>query len=189
MSDSLCNSCGSGEHKTLNNILHAFLGETNASARYTAFAAKAKADGYPAVASLFSASAISEKIHAGRHARVAMFLGKKPEATPKPVEVADVVTMLTISYEDESEEATVMYPRFIEEAKAEEQRTAIVSFHGSMKTEIEHARLCKEALENLEEWKKARAFFVCAMCGWTTEGPRPSSCPVCSNADSGFLDF
>ncbi|MDD3586750.1 MAG: hypothetical protein PHQ75_06165 [Thermoguttaceae bacterium] len=85
--------------------------------------------------------------------------------------------------------ADFMYPEFIKEAKAEEQRTAIVSFHGSMQTEIEHARLCKEALENLEEWKKARAFFVCSMCGWTTEGPRPGSCPVCSNADSGFLDF
>ncbi len=132
MSDCQCHHCGSGENKTLNNILHAFLGETNASARYTVFAAKAKAEGYPAVASLFSACAISEKIHAGRHARVAMFLGKKPEATPQPVDAADVPTMLTISHQDESYEADFMYPEFIKEAKAEEQRTAIVSFHGSM---------------------------------------------------------
>jgi rubrerythrin len=55
---------------TVQNLLAAFEGESNAHAKYTAFAAKADEDGLHGAASLFRAAARAEQIHAANHARV-----------------------------------------------------------------------------------------------------------------------
>ena len=66
--------------KTLVNLETAFNGESNAQARYLAFAKKADADGLPPVASLFRAAARAEEIHAANHAKVIRALGGVPQA-------------------------------------------------------------------------------------------------------------
>ena len=53
--------------QTLKNLLAAFNGESNASARYAAFAVKADEEGYLKVASLFRAASRAEQIHAANH--------------------------------------------------------------------------------------------------------------------------
>ena len=55
---------------TIANLLAAFDGESNANAKYVAFATKADADGWHGAASLFRAAAQAEQIHAANHARV-----------------------------------------------------------------------------------------------------------------------
>jgi rubrerythrin len=55
---------------TVRNLLSALEGESNANAKYNAFAIKADADGLRGAASLFRAAARAEHIHAGNHARV-----------------------------------------------------------------------------------------------------------------------
>ena len=54
---------------TLDNLQEAFNGESNANARYLAFAQKADEDGYGEVASLFRAAAKAEEIHANKGVR------------------------------------------------------------------------------------------------------------------------
>jgi rubrerythrin len=54
----------------LANLLDAFNGESNAHARYLSFAAKADAEGWHGIASLFCAAAYAEHIHAANHARI-----------------------------------------------------------------------------------------------------------------------
>ena len=49
---------------TIHNLLAAFEGESNAHAKYTAFAAKAGEDGLHGAASLFRAAARSEQVAA-----------------------------------------------------------------------------------------------------------------------------
>jgi len=51
--------------KTIDNLKAAFAGESQANRRYTAFAKKAEADGYPNVARLFRAAAAAELCPAG----------------------------------------------------------------------------------------------------------------------------
>jgi hypothetical protein len=53
--------------RTLQNLQTAFNGESNAHARYLAFAVKADQEGYGGVASLFRAAARAEEIHAANH--------------------------------------------------------------------------------------------------------------------------
>ena len=54
---------------TLDNLQAAFNGESNANARYLAFAKKADEEGYGQVASLFRAAARAEEIHAANARR------------------------------------------------------------------------------------------------------------------------
>ena len=65
---------------TIDNLQTAFNGESNASARYLAFAKKADEEGYGEVASLFRAAAKAEEIHARNHAEVIEKLGSTPVA-------------------------------------------------------------------------------------------------------------
>src|SRR5664280_286035 len=66
--------------KTIENLKAAFNGESTASAKYAAFAEKAKAEGFDTVAVMFLATSKSEAIHAGNHKKVLEKLGEKIEA-------------------------------------------------------------------------------------------------------------
>ena len=66
--------------KTLDNLQAGFNGESNAHARYLAFAEKAGQEGYGEVASLFRAAAKAEEVHAANHAGVIKTLGGTPQA-------------------------------------------------------------------------------------------------------------
>ena len=55
---------------TLDNLSAAFAGESQANRKYLAFAEKAKAEGYPAIAKLFRAAEAAETVHAHAHLRV-----------------------------------------------------------------------------------------------------------------------
>ena len=66
--------------KTLQNLQAAYNGESNAHARYLAFAEQADREGYPQVAVLFRAAARAEEIHLTNHAAVIRQLGATPKA-------------------------------------------------------------------------------------------------------------
>jgi rubrerythrin len=74
---------------TLENLQAAFNGESNARAKYLAFAAKADEEGYAPVASLFRAAAAAEAIHAESHARVIKKMGATPVANITKVSALD----------------------------------------------------------------------------------------------------
>ena len=81
--------------KTLENLPAAFQGESNAAAKYTAFAIKADADGWRGAASLFRAAARAEQIHAINHARGIKQLGG--EAT-KSQHIAKATNLLKTNH-------------------------------------------------------------------------------------------
>ena len=64
--------------KTVENLQTAFDGESNANAKYLAFAKKADEEGYLMVASLFRAAARAEEIHKNNHADVIKKMGAEP---------------------------------------------------------------------------------------------------------------
>jgi rubrerythrin len=66
---------------TLANLQTAYEGESNARAKYTAFAVKAVEEGFMDVASLFRAATRAEQIHAENHARVIRKFGADPKCT------------------------------------------------------------------------------------------------------------
>ncbi len=175
-----------GLETTLNNLQAAFNGESNACARYAAFAIKADEEGFHKVASLFRAASRAEQIHAANHAAVIRKLGGTPEKHIEKVDVKSTAENLKVAIAGEEYERDVMYPRFIAEAEAQQDSAAIRTFTYALEAESEHARLYTGALHNLQQMKSKTAYYVCATCGYTVEKLAFDRCPVCQHPKERF---
>ena len=165
--------------KTLENLQAAFNGESNANAKYLAFAKKADEEGYKKVASLFRAAARAESIHFANHAEVIRKMGGTPTADIKTPEVKTTAENLKAAIAGETYERDTMYPEFVAEARKSGNEAAVITFNFALSAEAEHAKLYTEALANLEKWKAGPAtFYVCPKCGFTTNDPKLAKCPV-----------
>ena len=173
---------------TLDNLQAAFNGESNAHARYTAFAEKADAEGYAQVASLFRAAARAESIHAENHAEVIRKLGGAPNAKLENPEVKSTRENLEAALAGESYERDTMYPEFLAAAKTERNKDALRTFNLALQAETEHAKLYGAALDDLEGWRSgSREFWVCTVCGYTTTKLDFQKCPACFNPKDRYV--
>ena len=163
---------------TKDNLQNAFAGESQANRKYLAFAKKADADGFPQVAKLFRATAEAETVHAHAHFRV--MGGVK--ATAENLQAA---------IEGESYEYEVMYPKFIKEAKDENNTGAIVSFTHANAVEQIHQGLYSAALAAVATGKDLppTALWVCSVCGNTVGGACPERCSVCTVGKDKFAEI
>ncbi len=162
---------------TKENLQAAFAGESQANRKYLAFAAKAEAEGWPQIARLFRAAAAAETVHAHAHLRVMKG-------------VADTKANLQAAIEGEGHEFREMYPAFLQEAEAEGERGAVVSFRNALAVEKTHHDLYQGALEALSAGNDlpAAAIHVCDVCGHTAVGEAPDRCPVCGAPKSKFKE-
>ncbi len=170
-----------GKAATIANLQTAFNGESNAHARYLAFAKKAEAEGYGEVASLFRAAAKAEDIHANNHAVVIKKLGATPAAKIETPDVKSTKENLEAAIKGETYERDTMYPEFLKQAREVRNTEAIQTFNYAKTAEAEHAKLYTEALKNLDKLKgtKAKNYFVCNVCGYTVTKVDFSKCPSC----------
>jgi rubrerythrin len=160
---------------TKGNLQEAFAGESQANRKYSFFAEKADAAGNKQVARLFRAAAEAETVHARNHLRV---MG----------EIKTDKENLKAAIGGENYEFTTMYPGFIEQAKAEKNPAAEMSFNSANQVEQIHYKLFQAALKNLETGKalKDAPYYVCPVCGNTVEGAAPDRCPICNTPGSKF---
>ena len=173
---------------TLDDLQAAYNGESNASAKYLAFAEKAQQDGYPGVASLFRAAARAEKIHADNHAQVITKLGGTPALLLDKFEVKSTEANLKTAIAGETYERDTMYPKFIKAARLAGENAALKTFTYARTAEAEHAKLYTEALNNLPASKgKEATFYVCTVCGYTTTNLDFAKCRGCNNPKEKFV--
>ena len=158
--------------KTEKNLKDAFAGESQANRKYLAFAKKAEEEGYKQVGKLFRAAAEAETVHAHNHLREL----KGIKSTKENLEEA---------ISGESYEFLTMYPAMIEEAKAEDNKTAQRSFNIANEVEKVHHALYKKALESLGK-NTETDYYICKVCGYTAEGDAPDTCPVCGAKKVAF---
>jgi rubrerythrin len=174
-------AAASTSSKTVENLQAAFNGESNAHARYMAFAQKADRERYGEVASLFRAAARAEEIHAANHAAVIRKLGAQPHAKLEEPVVKSTRQNLETAIRGESYERDTMYPEFIQEARAAGLQDAVNTFNEARTAEAEHANLFAEELDKLPQLKgsKSKSYYVCTVCGYTTAKVDFESCPSC----------
>jgi rubrerythrin len=178
------------EKAVITDLLSAFNGESNASAKYTMYAQKSKEAGYLSVAALFSAASFAEGIHAQKHAKVLKSYEVEAKPEIKLPEWVDIKTALADAIKGETHESTEMYPGFIKTAENKNVSAAVRSFSHAMKAEIVHAEYYKAALSNLESWKAAnKTFYVCSVCGFTTNDQATKACPYCGAPKAKFKSF
>lgn len=179
---------GASAATTLENMQAAFNGESNAHARYLAFAVEADKEGYGEVASLFRAAARAEEIHASNHAEVIKGLGAEPAAKIETPDVKSTRENLEAAIKGETYERDTMYPGFLKQARADRNKAAIKSLNFAKTAEEEHAKLYAAALSKLDGLKNSKAvnYFVCPKCGFTTREVTFAKCPSCFTPKSAF---
>lgn len=180
----------SASAETINNLNAAFRGESNANSRYTAFAAKAAAEGQTQVAKLFRAAAAAEAIHRDTHKATILKLGGTVDTFAfDPVTPGTTAENLQAAIKGETYERDTMYPAFLQLAKTENNRDAERSFHFAVSAEREHAKLYTEALAQLGK-NPAVDYYVCPVCGDTTAGlPSKEKCGTCRQPTAKFLQI
>ncbi len=176
------------QSKVLDNLQTAFNGESNAHARYLAFANKAEQEGYGPVASLFRAAARAEEIHAANHAVVIKKMGGTPQAQIEKPDVRSTRENLQAAIKGEIYERDVMYPEFLKQARAEHNVDAIQTFNYAKSAEGEHARLYTESSGKLDQMKGVSVkYYVCTICGYTTTKVDFEKCPSCFNPKEKYV--
>jgi rubrerythrin len=173
---------------TLENLQVAFNGESNANARYLAFAKQAQSEGYGEVASLFRAAARAEKIHATNHAAVIEELGALPKAQIEAPAVKSTRENLEAAVKGETYERDTMYPDFLKQARADRNSHAVRTFNLAKTAEAEHARLYEAALASLDQLKGTKEvdYYVCPVCGFTAREAKFARCPSCFTPREAF---
>ncbi len=154
-------------------LKEAFAGESQANRKYLAFAVAADKEGYPQAAKLFRAAAEAETVHAHNHLRVLKGIKSTKDNLQEAVN-------------GETHEFKNMYPEMISAAKAEGNKDAERSFSLANEVEKIHARLYQKLLDNLGASKEVYPYYVCPVCGYTSEKEPPGNCPVCGTAGKMF---
>jgi rubrerythrin len=172
--------------ETIENLLAAYSGERNATARYIAFAVQAEKENFHGVASLFRAVAHSEQVHATNHARVLRHYNADLEFTFHPIEVGTTNANLSVALQGEQVERDQMYPQFSEQAAKDGCREAVDSFDSACEVESIHAMMFSAALESLEDYRERTTYYGCSVCGWISSGPNFKRCVLCNAPKERF---
>ncbi len=169
--------------KTEQNLLTAFVGESQARNKYTYYASKAKKDGYEQIAAIFEETANNEK----EHAKI-WFKLLHNNAIPSTVE------NLKDAANGENYEWTDMYDEFARIAKEEGFDHIAFLFESVGKIEKHHEERYKKLLENIEEGlvfsKDGDRMWICRNCGHIHFGKEaPEVCPVCAHPKAYFEEL
>jgi len=183
--------------KTLENLMKAFAGESQARMRYTYFASVAGKEGYKQIQNIFMETAENEKEHAKVFMKMA--LEHLDGENPAPVEInatypfvyGDTVANLKSAASGEHEEAELDYPAFAQTAKEEEFADIASRFLLIAKVEKHHEERYWKLLENIENGtvfkKDGKVFWKCINCGYVHEGDAaPNICPACQHPKDYF---
>ena len=162
------------KNETLDNLMKAFAGESQANRKYLAYSKEAEKEGKINAAKLFKAASDAETLHALKHLEVAGKIGSTAD------NLADAVAGETHEHKD-------MYPDFVKEAEAAGNKAALVSFTYAMKAEEVHATLYQEALENLDQTEEI-FYYLCPVCG-NIEKFQPEKCRICGTSGDKFIKY
>ena len=179
--------------KTIQNLKAGIKGETTASAKYAAFAQKARAEGKTTIAKLFDAASKSESIHAANHKNVLEALGEKMESFKPEFEVKTTAENLQAAIDGETYEVSTMYPQFLAEAVKENAETAQNTFTWAFNTEKKHQQFYKKALEALKgntDKSLTVEYVVCPVCGNTySKATVDKNCAICQTPSQVFISI
>jgi rubrerythrin len=180
--------------RTLENLMKAFIGESQARNRYTIYAKTAAKEGYPKISEVFLTTAEQEREHAKWLFRMVSDIKKKLNEDIKEVTVetggptvlGTTIENLKDAIHGENYEHTQMYPEFAKVADEEGLPEIAERLRAIANAETHHeerySKLLKE-LENNTLFKKSQEEkWICMKCGYEHKGNTPpEECPSCSH--------
>ena len=184
--------------KTIQNLVKAFIGESQARNRYSFYAKIAKKEGFEQISEIFLMTADNEREHAKWLFRLIDGLKKKAglgdeikvEAAA-PLVLGNTAENLKAAIAGENYEHTRMYPEFADIAEKEGFPEIAARLRAIAKAEEHHEerfqKLLKEVENNTVFKKEKKVYWVCRKCGYIHEGTEPpKSCPSCGHPTSYF---
>ncbi len=159
--------------KTLENLMAAFAGESQARNKYNYYASKARSEGYNQIGDLFDETALNEKEHAKLWFKLAHGIGTTEEN-------------LLDAAEGENYEWTSMYKEMAETARAEGFPEIAEKMEGVAGVEQEHEKRYQILAANIKNGKvfkkDTEVVWQCTNCGHIYSGKEALEiCPVCDH--------
>jgi rubrerythrin len=183
--------------KTLENLMKAFAGESQARNRYTYYASTARKEGYMQIEAIFLETADNEKEHAKRFFKLILQgLGEEVPAEVNinasyPAALGTTLDNLKAAASGENEEWSVLYPEFACVAREEGFIDVAKAFERISEVEKQHEKRYLKLYENIKNdavFKKPEPIlWKCRNCGFIHEGPSaPEACPACLHPKAYF---
>ncbi len=186
--------------KTLENLMKAFAGESQARNRYTYYASAANKEGYRQIEAIFTETADNEKEHAKRFYKLILAgLGDELPAgitinAAYPVAMGNTFDNLKAAAAGEHEEWAELYPEFADVAENEGFPEVAAAFRKILQVEERHEIRYNKLASNIENGKVFKkdqpVAWICRNCGYVHEGSEaPQSCPACQHPQAFFQLF
>jgi len=170
--------------------------ETGVHHHYTEFGRQASRDGYRGVAYLFHAIAASELVHATSFGKVLTRLGVEPVPIPRPaVRAGTTRENLIRAARGEIDSIESFYPKLLAQITPEGLDDAISTTRHAWECEKQH----RDKMAQIQRWapalfenvartidEKTGRYFVCQLCGSTTNAVPPDACPVCRQPSAHY---
>jgi len=169
--------------------------ELQARFSYEAYARKAIEEDYPNIASLFTALAVSESIHAGNMRGLLAGLGVAVFGEEPTVKVSRTRKNLKKAAEVELREIDKLYPAYIERITPENYPPAIVAITHSWQAEQQHRDHIEKIKVTVDAFfrsvaKKiesaATSYYICEACGSTVGEPPEDVCCICGGPAANY---
>lgn len=180
--------------ETLQNLINAFAGESQARNRYTFYAKKAKKEGYEQISAVFLDTAENEREHAK------LFYEQIPDAEhwqvtgEYPFFLGDTLENLISAAKGEREEWETVYRHGAEVAKLEGFDEISELFEGILEIEKHHSHRFELLADELQAEtlfsKEEQTQWICRKCGHIQISKcAPKECPVCEHPQGYFEVF
>ena len=181
--------------KTIENLMRAFAGESQARNRYEIAASQAKKEGLPVIQAIFQFTANQEKEHAEVfYKNLTSLAGETIQIDGSyPVDISsDVSQLLKYAQHNEYEEHDDVYKNFGEQARNEGlTKIADTSFRIAEIEKIHGDRFGKFAEymdQNQLFISSVETGWMCLNCGYVITGREaPKKCPACDHAQGYFI--
>jgi rubrerythrin len=186
--------------KTMENLMKAFAGESQARNRYTYYAGVARKEGYKQIEAIFLETADHEKEHAKRFYKFLLqgLDGELPAMIEinagYPVAQGTTLDNLNAAADGENEEWSDLYPAFADVAEEEGFKEIAAAFRMISVSEEQHEIRYRKLAANVKEGKvfkkDEKIVWRCRNCGYTHEGDTaPELCPACVHPQAHFEVF
>jgi rubrerythrin len=183
--------------KTLENLMKAFAGESQARNRYTFYASIAAKEGYKQIEAIFHETADNEKEHAKRFFKLALagMEGEIPAgidiAAAFPLAMGSTLENLEYAANGENEEWSDLYPEFAKVAEEEGFDEISTAFKMIARVEKHHEERYRKLYDNVKNCKVFKkdetVSWICRNCGYVHVGSSaPEICPSCVHPQAYF---
>ena len=184
---------------TIENLVKAFIGESQARNRYTIYSKVARKEGFEQISEIFLITAENEKEHAETLFNLIMELKRRSGEELSEIKVEAVAPLvlgntaenLKAAISGENYEHTRMYPEFADVAEREGLPEVAARLRAIAKAEEHHEERYRKLLREVESnsvFRKDReVWWVCRECGYVHYGTEPPEvCPSCSHPKGYF---